>query len=120
MIGRETEHGFWFREDRSLAPARMAVGRGGVIVWRTQEYRLLMRGSNDQGVTPHRVGIRQCTGWQFDSRVGAECNGDPPRLHGMPDSDDASVTAHERDIDRESHKKCMNRAGRRDNQRMTL
>ena len=91
-----------------------------MIIWWPQEYRHLLRGSNDQRVTLHRVGIGQRPGWQLDNGVGAKCNSDAPRLHGMPDADDASVAAHERDIDGESHKKGMNGTGRSDNQRMTL
>jgi len=91
-----------------------------MIVWQPQEYRHLLRGSNDEGVPPHGVRIGQCSGWQLDSGMGTECYGHPPRLHGMPDADDASVTAHERDIDGESHEKGVNGAGRSDNQRVTF
>ena len=52
--------------------------------------------------------------------MGAECTGNPPRFHGVPDADDASIAAHERDIDGESHEKGMNRVRRGDNQRVTL
>src|SRR4029453_1279646 len=91
-----------------------------MIIWRPQEYRHLLRGSNDQRVTLHRVGIGQCPGWQLDNGVGAEWHGDAPRRHGMPDAGGASVAAHERDIDGESHEKGMNGAGRSDNQRVPL
>ena len=91
-----------------------------MIIWRPPEYRHLLRGSNDQRVTLHRVGSDQRPGWQLDNGVGAECNGNAPRLHGMPNADDASVTAHERNIDGESHEKGMNGTGRSDNQRVTL